>query len=271
MPDGSPPALTDDDLAGIRDLYGVPGPERVNWIWQRGTTPRRALWGLTRDELHDQIENVQNPDGFHIQRVSGYVLPTGTRYVAVVEKIANQERHYVTDRTRADFDDVNRQWRAQGLRLADVNTYIDADGVVRFNAVWVKDGTETRPFVGVTRDQLDQELDNARDDHYRPIVINGYVTSDGEEGWNALCVKQGAPGPGARLGGPRRLRAGRVRRLLRAARGRVRPESGRSCPSSRSWPSRWTWPWTPRRIGSTWPTSAAAASNRASRSSTARR
>lgn len=78
--------LQPHDRDSIDELYGAPGPERFNWIWMKGTNPRRALKGLTREQLHDEIENTQTPAGFHISQVGAYVLPAGTRYTAVVEQ-----------------------------------------------------------------------------------------------------------------------------------------------------------------------------------------
>jgi hypothetical protein len=184
--------LQNDDVKGIKALYGVPGPERFNWIWMEGTLRRRALWGWRRNDLQEEVDR-QATEGYRIMRVNAYVLPTQTLYNAVFERI-NQERHYATNRTRESFDEERANWEGQGLKLIDVNNFVGADGEVRFNGVWARAGEDIRPFVGITLDEVNQELENARANDFRPILINGYETSDGEQRWNLLIIRQGHAG-----------------------------------------------------------------------------
>ena len=186
--------LQPNDRDSIDELYGAPGPERFNWIWMKGTHPRRALRGMTREQLNNEIENVQEPEGFHVAHVGGYVLPTETLYTAIVEQGGTADRHYVTNRTKASFDEVHAEYRGKGYRLIDVNTFIDAGNVVRYNGVWAKDLVDSRTFVGIEFIQLVAELNKASNEAYRPVLINGYEKADLEERWNALFVKQGALG-----------------------------------------------------------------------------
>ena len=72
----------------MRSLYTVPGPERFNFIWMKGTLERRAEWGVTPDDIESTIEAARD-EGFQPARLNAYVLPDGgLRYNVVLEKLA---------------------------------------------------------------------------------------------------------------------------------------------------------------------------------------
>ena len=191
------------DQKSIEEVYGAPGPQRFNWVWMKVTgsiQARRARWGLTREELLDHLDNIQPEDGYSPARIGAYVLPDRTLYTAVFDKPDNpQDRPFVVDYLRADFDAEHAQKKAKGFRLLDVNAYLDAEGVALYNAVWVKDGVDMRQHIGLTSSELDDKLKSAKKNNdYRPILINGYEKADGEQLWNALFVRQGQLGPARR-------------------------------------------------------------------------
>ena len=82
--------LQPHDRTSIDELYGAPGPERFNWIWMKGTHQRRALWGLTREELNNEIENVQEPEGFHVAHVGGMCCPASPCLPRSSSRVASQ-------------------------------------------------------------------------------------------------------------------------------------------------------------------------------------
>ena len=185
-------ALELDDRRGIDDIYSAPGPERFNFIWMEGTMPRQAAWGLTRDELRSEVDR-QADDGFEISRVNAYVLPTGTLYNAIFEKL-EQERHYVTDRSRENFDEQRAKWEGQGLRLIDVNAFVNADGAARFNGVWARNDVDMQVLLDLSLGSFVVRRGQLQEQNYRPVLVNAYETPDGAEGWNGIFVKQGALG-----------------------------------------------------------------------------
>ena len=187
--------LQDDDRAGVRSLYTVPGPERFNFIWMEGTLERRAEWGVTPDEIESTIEAARD-EGFQPARLNAYVLPDGgRRYNVVLEKLT-QDRHWVGGHTRPDFEQKRGEYEGQGYRLIDVNTVVSAGGEARYNAVWARNGVNLVAFVGLDLVELEQTVEKFKALRYRPTTINGYQTPGGESGWNLIVVKQGELGDG---------------------------------------------------------------------------
>lgn len=206
--DGSPPKravmepvlwsfsdLQDDDRAGIRSLYTVPGPQRFNFIWMAGTLERRAEWGVTPDDIETVVKQHQD-DGFQPTRLNAYVLPDGgLRYNVVLEKI-DQRRHWLGAHDREDFEQKRKEYEGQGYRLIDVNNVVDAAGEARYNAVWARNGVDMLAFVGLGLVDLEKTINTYKDKRYRPITVNGYQTPGGESGYNLIVVKQGQLGDG---------------------------------------------------------------------------
>jgi YVTN family beta-propeller protein len=184
--------LQPDDKNAIRKVYGVPGPERFNWIWMAGTVPRKPIWAYTSGDIDTTIDDYKK-EGYRLQKLNAYVLAPETLYNAVFDQ-STERREYVKDATREEFDKAHARWRGQGLKLIDVNTFVRGDGEVRFTGVWATKTDDIRADIGIALSALKSKLDHAHDDQYRPILINGYETPAGEQLWNLLLIRQGEQG-----------------------------------------------------------------------------
>lgn len=193
------PAFTDlqeDDREGIATLYPAPGPERFNAIWNKGSNLRRSAWGLTRDQLHDEIDK-QKAESYRPQAVNAYVLPKGERYNAIFQKL-DKDVKYSTRRTREDFNVRHSELTGQGFKLTDVSTFI-WNGEERWNGVWVKDSVNIfESVLAQTSEEISQSIDQYQAKDFRPVMVNAYVLPSGEVRWNGIFVKED------QLGGPRR-------------------------------------------------------------------
>jgi DNA-binding beta-propeller fold protein YncE len=187
------PGEYDRDL--LDKLYGIPGRPRFNFVWMQGNLPREVSWGRPLQEVKDSIVP-RKAGGFVPGRINAYVLPEGARYNVIWDKLPfEQERPCGLDISREAFDGDHAALTSMGLRLIDINTFVNGDGDLRFNAVWARTVEDMKYFMGTPLGGVQTILDDMLAKKYRPTVLNTFENADGAAFANLIFVKQGQLGP----------------------------------------------------------------------------
>ncbi|KAI1916127.1 hypothetical protein LOZ53_004488 [Ophidiomyces ophidiicola] len=96
---------------------------------------------------------------------------TSTRNAAA--RAATWETHFGL--TSSEFRDVSREIVADGLRLTYVSGYTDSRNRVLYTGLWERRSGSWRSTHNEDSYDFQRSFDRARDDGYRPILVNGYT------------------------------------------------------------------------------------------------
>lgn len=130
----------------ILQPYVLPGGQVLyNAVWRQGTATETQIYGATYEQFRDQYNSLYPWPGYwRLYTLQSYVTPSGeVLYDAVwrqpdanVSKCACADETQVYEWTYEDYrNDYNKLW-TEGWRLYLLDSYVIADGTVRYNAVW---------------------------------------------------------------------------------------------------------------------------------------
>lgn len=165
--------------------------KRMHWFWMIALLTLTVLaqvnafaevegivrHGVTPTELQTQFIEGYGENGYRAVRLSGYRSGNATRFItrwlpdnpAIDSKV-----HF--DRTLAQFDALNLNYRNQNFYLVDASAYNTAVGV-RYAGIWYKNtgGVTWTTYRDVSLDVMQLLHDTIGQNGWRPQRIEGYV------------------------------------------------------------------------------------------------
>lgn len=165
-------------------------------VWRRwGEDKQKKLLGVTYDAFRSEYDTIftasssEKAPGWRLSNLQSYVLPSGeVRYDAVWRPGTVAETQ-VYGWTFADYKAKYDKLFVDGWRLYILDSYVIADGTVRYNAVW-RQGTHAETQVyGWTFSDYKTKYEALIPDGWRIYILNAYVLPGGEVRYDAVWRK----------------------------------------------------------------------------------
>lgn len=137
--------------------------------------PASAVWGLAGDEYR-RYQQAKKDAGQLVLDQEGYETDQGTEYAAVYQKNVDK-RGWISrrDMSESEFENLNRFYRQQGLRLIDQDIYL-IDDKKTFSAAWIQNQEKLWWF---SKWHLSPHglasLQQRFESHSIPIDVEGYI------------------------------------------------------------------------------------------------
>jgi hypothetical protein len=169
------------------DACRVPNARLYAAIWStEQNRPWIARHGLSAAQ-YQQAFNAFVGQGYRLADVT--VADGNFAALWIRDGVAFQARHGLTG---AQYQSAFNQFTSQGYRLVDVSGYRDANGT-RFAALWVRQsGPAWVARHNLTAQQYQAVFNQYTGQGYRPVHVDGYMTSDGVR-FAAIWERRGGP------------------------------------------------------------------------------
>ncbi len=180
----------------LQPTVGFGGNVRYDAVWRHwNLDDEKRLFGVTYERFRSEYDAIfsapssEKKPGWRLSILQTYVLPGGdVRYDAVWRPGTVAETQ-VYGWTYADFRAKYDTLFPDGWRLYILDSYVIADGTVRYNAVW-RWGTHAETQVyGWTFSDFKTKDEALIADGWRLYILNAYVLPGGEVRYDAVWRK----------------------------------------------------------------------------------
>ena len=170
----------------ILQSYVLPnGDVLYNAVFRPGNLSEEQLYGVTFAQFQSTY-NTLYPKGWRLSILQSYVLPDGDVLYNAVFRPGDSGETQVYGWTFSDYQtEYNKLW-AEGWRLYILDSYVIADGTVRYNAVWRPATHGEIQVYGWTYSDYRTEYNTLWTEGWRLYILNAYVLPGDEVRYEAV-------------------------------------------------------------------------------------
>jgi hypothetical protein len=158
----------------IFQAYVVNGTVLYNAVWRPGDVAETQIYGVPYAQFRSQYDTLY-PEGWRVNILQSYVMPNGDVLYNAVWRSGDTGEKQVYGWTYADYRAEYNALFPEGWRLYILDSYLNSDGTVRYNAVW-------RPGTHAETQVYDYKYSDYRTDYdalfpegWRLYILNAYV------------------------------------------------------------------------------------------------
>jgi hypothetical protein len=169
----------------IFQAYVVNGTVLYNAVWRPGDVAETQIYGVPYAQFRSQYDTLY-PEGWRVNILQSYVMPNGDVLYNAVWRSGDTGEKQVYGWTYADYRAEYNALFPEGWRLYILDSYLNSDGTVRYNAVW-------RPGTHAETQVYDYKYSDYRTDYntlfpegWRLYILNAYVLPGDEVRFDAV-------------------------------------------------------------------------------------
>jgi len=172
-------------IADVESYLDDAGVLRYDSVWEQGTDAHYLYVGIDLNTVGAQW-NTLSPQGFRITNLSSYRDLDGDRRYTVVFRQGTGGHIALFQQTQSQLISTWNTESGNGFRISVLETYLDDDGVRRYDTIW-RPGTSGHAFwLGLTSSQYGAKVNEMAQLGLRPTTVENYQTSSGAERFDAL-------------------------------------------------------------------------------------
>ena len=173
----------------ILQSYVMPsGAMLYNAVWRPGNLGEQQMYGVTYSQFITQYNTIypEDPEGWRLYILQSYVLPNGAVLYNAVWRPGDSGETQVYGWTYTDYRNKYNTLFPEGWRLYILDSYVIADGTVRYNAVWRPATHGETQVYDDTYTAYRNEYNTLFPQGWRLYILNAYVLPGDNVAYDAV-------------------------------------------------------------------------------------